>query len=197
MAERTEQIFTQAGLSFTWVQSSFNGILAQLRANSGQDCAVGWAKNAERMAFARFSEPFYRDKPIVGLMRSNMDLAPGITLKSLLSRPGIKLLYKENFYLGPYVDEIIHNMDPNNIMTATYEISAFVRMIAEQRADIYLFNSEEATYYQENGTFRDRDVKIYDFPDSPRNNYRYFLCSLQTPPETMDRLNRAIHSTHD
>ena len=59
------------------------------------DCAVGWFKNSEREAFAKFSKPIYQDEPQVVLTAiENHKIKSTDTVESVLANHDLNLLVK-------------------------------------------------------------------------------------------------------
>lgn len=187
-----EQAFSKAGVPLVWQQTPINRILATLKNNDGRDCAAGWYKSSEREAFARFSLPIYRDRGIVVLARADF---PGPALTSaheLLSRPQTRLLLKQGFVHGRYLDPLIDKMPQAQVQRVSDEMSSMVRMVRVGVADIMIMTEEEVEVYANPATAAGDGTRVLHLSDVPPREYRYLACSRQVPQQVMDKLNAAI-----
>lgn len=95
-----------------------------LRDNKGCDCVVGWFKNPEREAFVKYSHAIYQDKPQTALARAdNRKLQNDMTLDDLLSPPELKLLIKDSYSYGAFLDDKIVRHHPAVIMDVQRHIA--------------------------------------------------------------------------
>ncbi|WP_199155855.1 hypothetical protein, partial [Chromobacterium sp. ASV23] len=117
MVTPTELAFKSIDISIEWVLVPANRVLENIKRNNEEICTPGWYKTPEREEYARFSLPIYKDKPLVGLARSDFNFKPGISAKELLSSPGIKLLVKQNFSQGAYMDALIAKMPRDQVIS--------------------------------------------------------------------------------
>jgi ABC-type amino acid transport substrate-binding protein len=188
----TTQVFEKAGIPITWKLMPANRILATLKANIGDDCAPGWYKTTEREQFARYSLPIYNDKPLVVIVRADYPVKPGMTAREFFLRPQVKLLTKQSFVHGAYLDQIIAEMPPANVVRVPDDISSIVRMLQYGIADFATATQEEAEYYVTDAGYPMNEFRIVTFPDVPAIEKRYILCSKRVPETVMDKLNAAI-----
>jgi polar amino acid transport system substrate-binding protein len=192
VADPTIKILKMADVAFTWQLTPANRILSMLKNNVGMDCSPGWYKNPDRASYAQFSLPIYKDKPLVGLSRANFAVQEGITAKELLSRPGTRLLAKQNFSQGAYMDELIAKMPTAQVQRVAAEVATMVKMVQIDRADLILTTQEEtATFIHQSG-LDVKDFRVLKFPDVPAVENRYLLCSKTVPPHVITRMNKAI-----
>ncbi|MDR7306078.1 hypothetical protein [Rhodoferax saidenbachensis] len=63
-------------------------------------------QNPQRQEYAQFSEPIYRDKPLVGLGNADLPVKQDITAKELFARPQTRLLVKQNFSQGACMNKL-------------------------------------------------------------------------------------------
>jgi polar amino acid transport system substrate-binding protein len=63
----TEAAFKKIGIPIKWELVPVNRILNNLKRNDSALCTPGWYKKPDRLEYAQFSIPIYRDKPLVGL----------------------------------------------------------------------------------------------------------------------------------
>ena len=192
IATLTETVFKAAGITYKWELTPVNRILANLKNNNGLECTSGWYKTAERETFAQFSLPIYHDQPLQGLSRADFAAAEGITAKELFLRPDLRLLLKQNFSQGAYMDALIANIPPQQVQRVTVEVPTMVKMVKADRADLIITTEEETDYFIKQSGFENKDFRILKFSDVPATEQRYILCDQKTPREVMNRLNQAI-----
>jgi len=194
-AEPAAQAFANAGIPFVWELRSANAIVYALKRNTDPVCTPGWYKNADRMAFAQFTAPIYRDKPLVGLVNASYPFKPGITAKEFFAQTDYRLLIKQSFRWGAYLDEIVAKVPAKQIISSAEEVSTIVKLIHLHRADIFIITQEEVETYVNQAQLQMADFKVIKFPDVPAVEMRYILCSKQVPASTIQALNAAIAKT--
>ena len=194
IAASTESIFKRAGITFHWELTPVNRILAYLKTNAGFDCSPGWYKNTERETYAQFSLPVYQDMPLQGLSRANFLAPEGITAKELFLRPDVRLLLKQNFSQGSYMDLLIQHIPEQQVQRIAAEVPILVKMVHADRADLIITTAEETDYFINQSGYKKQDFIILKFPDVPGTEKRYILCSQRVPIEIMNRLNQSIKS---
>jgi hypothetical protein len=187
-----EQSFIKAGIPLVWRQTPVNRIMATLKANDGLDCAAGFYKSPEREAIARFSLPFYHDKGLVALSRPDFVAPSTTTAHELLARQQTRLVVKQGFVYGRYLDPLIEKMSPAQVQHVSDEIDSIVRMVGVGAADIVFVTEEEAEIYLNPVAAVSRNVRLLHLSDVPAQEYRYIACSKQVPQQVMDKLNAAI-----
>ncbi|WP_332852182.1 substrate-binding periplasmic protein [Duganella sp. S19_KUP01_CR8] len=192
IVEKTSSIFNQAGISYAWKVTPANRILALIKTAPGYHCTPGWYKNAERMQYARFSAPIYIDKPLVGLSRADFSAGEGITARDLFRRPALRLLLKQNFSQGAYMDKLIGQMPDANIQRVSAEVPVMVKMIRLGRADLIVTTQEETEAFVASAGYRMDEFRVLKFPDVPAEEKRYILCGNNVPMELMRQLDEAI-----
>jgi uncharacterized protein (TIGR02285 family) len=183
--------FATAGIAFMWAKTPTNRQLASNKQNKAMDCAVGWFKNPEREQFAQFTKAIYRDKPAVALANKEFRVRQYATLERVLATRGLRVLLKENFSYGPFIDSSIARFSPHLTHT-TAENALMVEMIRKGRADLMFMAEEEADYLLANTGAGDGDFYLLKFSDMPAGEKRYIMCSKQVPEEIIERLNKAI-----
>ncbi|WP_161631539.1 substrate-binding periplasmic protein [Rhodoferax saidenbachensis] len=188
----TEQAFAKIGIPVKWQLVPANRILDTLKRDESPLCSPGWYKNPERMEYAQFSEPIYRDKPLVGLGNADFPVKQGITAKELFARPETRLLIKQNFSQGAYMDKIIAGMPTAQVQAVPVDVTNLVQMIHARRADLIVTTQEEVEIYVEQAALKLKDFRVLVFPDVPAVEKRYILCSKSVPASLMAKLNKAI-----
>lgn len=189
---RTVEIFNKAKIDYSWHVTPANRILAVLKSDTGLDCTSGWYKLSEREKYARFSEAIYRDKPLVGLSRADFRVSENITAQKLFHLPNIRLLLKENFSQGAYMDRLLSDVPKQRMQRVTAEVPTMVKMLKANRADLIITTEEESKVFISNAGYTEKEIRILRFPDVPAVENRYILCSKSVPDSTMKRLNQAI-----
>lgn len=183
--------FKAAGIPFKWAKLPTNRQLALIRNGEGANCAVGWFMNAEREQYAKFTKPIYRDKPTVILAHDGFAYREGSTFPQVLAMADLRVLVKDKFSYGPYIDGLLASLKPIIVSTAN-ENAQMVQMIQAHRADLMFLAEEEAAYLVEQAGFNLRDFRLIRFPDMPAGERRYIMCSKHVPDEVISKLNRAI-----
>lgn len=183
--------FRNAGIPVIWKKLPTNRQLAELKENVGRQCAIGWFKNPEREQYLKFTRAIYRDQPTVLVAHRKFSARPNETLYSMLSRPEVRVLIKDKFSYGQYVDHLLATLKPDTVVTTNENIQ-MIQMIAAGRADFMFAAEEEARYLIELSGFRAGDFRMVRPPDMPPGERRYIICSRQVEDEVISRLNAAI-----
>lgn len=183
--------FKAAGVPVMWAKVPTNRQLLNIRKDAAMECAVGWFKNPEREQFAKFTKPIYRDLPTVALASREFKLREGLRLEDVLAIKGLRVLAKDNYSYGPYIDGLLAKHRPTLVYT-TSENSAMVEMVRFNRADFMFVAEEEANYLAEEAGFSAREFHLIRFADMPKGERRYIMCSKQVPDEVIARLNKVI-----
>lgn len=194
-AETASKVFTAAGIPFNWEVRSANAILDALKRDTAPVCTPGWYLSAERATYARFTVPIYRDKAVVGLANKAFQYKEGTTAKDLLARPDVRLMVKQHFVNGAYLDDIIAKMPITQVITVSGEVSEIVRLIYLKRSDLFIMTQEEVELYVNKAELNITDFNVLKFPDIPSVEMRYILCSKQVSPDIIEALNAAIVKT--
>ena len=193
IATPAEKAFKQASIPFRWKKMPFKRQLATIKHNKKKACGIGWFKNPEREAFARFTDSIYQDKPAVIISKKGNDaLKKHGNLKVLFEDKQVKLLVKDGFSYGVYVDELIKKYDPKIVSVVTSTNVQMLQMILSGRADYFFISKEEAEHIIVSAGYEMSQFQLQHFDDMPAGNHRYIACSQQVSPETVDLLNRAL-----
>ena len=185
--------FKKAGIPFQWKKMPFKRQLVTIKHNKKKACGIGWFKNPEREEFARFTNEIYQDKPAITISKKgNQALRRHQDLKTLLQDKQIRLLVKDGFSYGAYIDGLIKKYDPEVVVVATSTNIQMLQMIMAGRADYYFTSEEEAEHMIINAGYEVSLFQLQHYSDMPAGNRRYITCSQQVTPETIDLLNRAL-----
>jgi polar amino acid transport system substrate-binding protein len=183
--------FKLAGIPVAWKKVPTNRQLAELREGSSKSCAIGWFKNPEREQYFKFTKAIYRDRPTVLIANGQFPVQPGETLQGMLARKDARVLVKDKFSYGAYIDGLLATEKPQTVVTTNENIQ-MLEMIRLRRADFMFAAEEEARYLIEQSGFNTRDFRVIRLPDVPPGEKRYIICSKLVDDETIARLNAAI-----
>ena len=195
VAQPTEEVFRKAGLPFVWKRVPVNRVLERLKHGEGRFAAPGWYKTPEREAFATFTAPIYVDQPLVGLARAGLAVPKGIKARDLFARPETRLLVRESFSQGAYMDGLIARMPRAQVQTVAVEVPLMVQMVKANRADLLITTQEEVEVHVAQAGASMQDFEVLHFPDVPAVEQRYILLGRQVPAEVVRRLDEAIRTT--
>lgn len=131
------QAFKIAGIPVIWVRVPTNRQLSLIKHDSEKACALGWFRKPDREQYAKFTVPIYRDKPTVALSGARFTVPAGTTLAEVLARKGVRVLVKDLYSYGPYIDDLLKTLRPDVIRT-TSENHQMVQMIQAGRADFHV-----------------------------------------------------------
>lgn len=187
--------FKAAGIPFTWSKLPTNRQLALVKGDAGMHCAIGWFRKPEREEFARFTKAIYQDRPTVALTNAQFiaqfNVRDGSTLTDVLGMKGVRVLVKDQFSYGAYIDGLLASVRPNSIGT-TAENVQMVRMIQINRADLMFVAEEEANYFIAQAGRGLNEVRVLRFADMPKGEKRHIMCSRSVPEDIIVRVNKAI-----
>jgi uncharacterized protein (TIGR02285 family) len=188
--------FKQAGIPFQWKKMPFKRQLVTIKHNKKRACGIGWFKKPEREVFARFTDSIYQDKPAVTISKKgNHALEQHRDLISLFEDKKVKLLVKDGFSYGAYVDELINNYDPVTVSVVTSTNVQMLQMILSGRADYFFISEEEADHIILSAGYEMSQFQLQHFADMPAGNHRYIACSQQVSAEIVGLLNSALTRT--
>lgn len=185
--------FKNARIPFQWKNMPFKRQLVTIKHNKERACGIGWFKTPEREVFARFTEAIYQDKPAISISRKgNSVLERHKEVKTLLKDRQVKLLVKDSFSYGPYIDGLIKNYNPEVVVVASSTNIQMLQMILSGRADYFFVAEEEAEHIIRTAGYGVSQFQLQHYSDMPAGNRRYITCSQQVSTEIIDLLNRAL-----
>lgn len=188
-ASRAAKAIKDAGFTVKWKLVPTNRQLVELKQNESEFCGVGWFKNTERETFAKFTKAIYQDKPTVGIVRSDSGIQNGVKLSDLLKEKKIKLLVKDGFSYGPYIDELLKSFVANKQSTTT-ENADLIKMVSSSRADMLFASQEEADLLIQESKLS--NLKFIIFADVLEGEKRYLICSKKMPDKIIEKINKKI-----
>jgi polar amino acid transport system substrate-binding protein len=192
IADRVNWVFRDAGINFIWRKAPARRQLEMIRNNEQRACAVGWYKTPEREAFGKFTLPIYLDNPTMAIARADNDqIRSGDPLAQTLSNRRLRLLRKDGYSYGRFIDDAIKEYAPRDMVTTAENLS-MIKMIHTHRADYFFISKEEAEDLILCSGLPVKDFSVIGFSDMPCGNKRYLICSPKIEEMTLMQLNRAI-----
>lgn len=192
LVEPGTKIFSQAGITAVWKEVPANRVIQEIKYNEVPACAVGWYKTPEREAIAQFSQAMYRDQPLRAIMRASAGIEANVPTKVILENPRIRLLLKQGFSYGPYLDGLISRVDDRRIQRVAGDARNLLQMLRAERADAIFLSQEEVDYFGQRQPDFAAVFKVVTFKDAPASEYRYIMCDRLVSPALMKRINDAI-----
>ena len=184
--------FRSAGVAFSLMETPASRQLKLLEEGRGHDCAVGWFKNPQREAFAKFTKPIYRDQPQVALRLAGTEwLAHGEPLEAVLANKSKVLLVKQSYSYGQGLDALIEQYQPKRV-TTTDESRLMLKSLQLRLADYMFMAPEEVAPTIAAAGLERAQFKAVKLAGMPAGEHRYILCSKLVPDAVMERLNVAI-----
>ncbi len=183
-------VFAQAGIPVTVREMPPGRVVAMLKEGSSRACTVGWYKTTEREAFARFSEPLYRNQPTVVALRATLSVpeARSLFLADLLAVGWVWGL-REGFSYGAEYDQALAEYPAAKRFADTTHMA---ELLAKGRLDAMLVEPEElASILEANPALR-KAIQVVRLADSPLGGRRHIMCGLGVSPGEMARLDAAI-----
>jgi uncharacterized protein (TIGR02285 family) len=187
------EAFNGAEIGFEWKKMPFKRQLQTIKYNKKKACGIGWFKKPEREEFAIFSAPIYQDKPSITISKQgNTSVAKHKNAEDLLKEKNLKLLVKDGFSYGTYIDELIERHNPKRVVAVGSSNLQMLQMIMSGRADYFFVSEEEAEEIITSADYSLQDFQRQRYMDMPPGNKRYIACSQQITQEIVDRLNVEI-----
>lgn len=189
-ADPAAAAFSTAGVPVLWRLVPSNRQLEMIK-QGGQRCAVGWFKNAERERYAKFTRPLYRDLPLVAIVREEFVTQDPVSLDRLLAIPTLKVLLKDRYSYGDYVDRLLREAQAS-ISSTTAESITMLAMLSAHRADVVLLAAEEANYLMQPDAPQRVRLRILRLVDLPQGQLRHIMCSRDVSDDVIRRLDKGI-----
>jgi polar amino acid transport system substrate-binding protein len=190
-ASPAAQAFKAADVAFVWEVGSMSRQMHMLRENQGPHCMVGWFKTSERMTYAKFTKPIYRDGPIVALARREFSFGPGRTVAEALSLPGVRVLVRGKYSYGSYIDAALRRIQPALVASPLPNVQ-LIDLLMGNRADFMFASEEESINLLRRAANRANNLQVMRFSDVLPGVERHIACTRSVPDEIIGRLNRAI-----
>ena len=192
-ATPTENAFRHAGINFQWKKMPFKRQLQTIKYNKKIACGIGWFKKPEREAFALFTNVIYQDRPSITISKQGNEIvAKHDDVSGLLNDKSLKLLVKDDFSYGSYIDALIDRYAPERVVVGGSNNIQMLQMLLSGRADYFFVSEEEAEeLITSAGQQLDR-FQTQHYSDMPAGNKRYIACSQQVTEEKVELLNQAL-----
>lgn len=192
IADPVNLVFQRAGIPFRWRETPAKRQLNIISSNESKSCAAGWFKTKERVGYAQFSLPLYRDEPFVAVTRADTVLQNSSgTLEEVFHNNRHLLLVKAGYSYGSYIDNLLQKYAPWTLST-TVDNRGMLQMLLSNRADYTLMAEEEAIDLLFFSGVNKNQFSLVTFNDMPEGNERYIMCTKQVDNKIMNRLNAAI-----
>lgn len=176
---------TGAGIPFQWQLTPSQRQLVLIQSGRGLQCGVGWFRNPEREARGRFSGALYQDRPFAALVRLDAPTVSRRPVTQLLAQSAQRLLVKEGYSYGPFLDRLIDGM-PTEPVRVSVDPPQMARMLQAGRADWMIVAPEEADALLLPG------LRLVEFSDMPLGPSRHLYCSADVPVDWIERIDRAL-----
>ena len=187
--------FQKAGVPFELSETPFARQLHMLQTNTGMDCMIGMFKKPERLPFAKFTKPIFRDGTSVILTTPSLGprMAAMGSIEDLLGSPDLVFLVKLGYSYGVAMDALIEKKRPTTHKTTEGNLQ-MVKSIHLGMADYMVISPVEATKTIAAAGLAQSDFKQVRFKDMPAGEYRHIMCSKNVPDSTIAKLNAVIRS---
>lgn len=187
----------EAGIEIRWEPLPQPRLIEQARVNTPNYCAVGVYQTAERSGFAKFSHPFFLDKPlvVVALKAREAEIRKHASFAALAEDAGLKVGLLEGFSYGPRLDAIIAKMNGNVDRIAGTPMQNLSKLVLG-RVDYIVGSADETPRGYDGNDVPIKDLAVVSFPDMAPGAARHFMCSQAVDDGIVKRLNAAMQSLH-
>lgn len=192
MLRQSADIFASAGVKPQYHSLPAQRILDRIRSGD-RLCSIGWFSTEERQAYARFSLPIYRGRPVaVTMLRATAQrVRRHASLRELLADRSMSIGLIKGHSEGKIVDALLREIVPFSVSITGNE-GQRLRMLAMGRVDYILQSPEDIDALARAEGLEPSLFERLEMPDIPSGNLRYVICGSGVPPELMKRLDTAI-----
>lgn len=190
VADVANRALTSAGVFYQWSVLPTNRHLLLLRHSTECGCAVGWFDLPERQQFAQFSRPLFRDGKAVAVVRTEFAAPAELRLSAWLQQPSLRLLTKQHFSYGPYIDQLLTHSKAQRV-NSTEETAEMLEHVLLNHADAVFLALHEAQWQIANLQAEQR-LRLVHFSDAPPTQTRHLMCNLAVPASLMQRINARL-----
>ena len=185
----------KAGVEVTWQALPQKRLIEQVAQDTANYCAVGIYRTPEREAFAKFSAPFYRDKPfvVVATTAKEAEIKAHKGLMDLMADANQKLGAIDGFSYGREIDAQIKTMG-DKVDHAVVTPDKIVAKVAAGRDSYMLAAPEEFAIAVKQSGANATDLAQIAFSDIPQGAQRHFMCSKSVDDATIAKLSAGISS---
>jgi len=187
----------EAHVNVVWESLPQPRLIEEARANQANYCAVGVYQTPERSAFAKFSRPFFQDKPlvVVALKTHEAEIRKHASFAALAADANLRIGLLEGFSYGPRLDVILGKMNGNVDRIAGTPMQNLSKLMLG-RFDYTIGIAEETPRGVDGNNVMAKDVAIIEFPDMAPGAARHFMCSAAVDDAIIRRLDAAIRTLH-
>ncbi|WP_342131298.1 substrate-binding periplasmic protein [Hydrogenophaga sp. OTU3427] len=189
LATPLNQALQRAGVAHRWEIMPSQRHMLLVQTGDAPVCGVGWFRNPEREALGRFSRPIYRDLPMAGLVRAEVELADGASMAKTLEARRLTLLTKEGFSYGAQIDRWLQTLPVKRVSTGN-EPPQLVRMLLAQRAEWMIVAPEEGQLLM--AQHPPGSLRLVQFADVGPGLERHLYCNHSVPAELLRRVDEAL-----
>jgi len=189
LLDNTLAFLERARISYVVEEMPPGRVLATFLARDTDACAVGWFKTPDRMAFARFSAPISRDRPLAVAVGGAACPDRSTLAEFLAAKPHWGL--RNGFSYGPEADALLAAL-PEGRLHRLSDPTRMLPLLAKGRLDAVLIEPEEFSWRTGQDKTLAAAVRLCPLADAPAGNLRYVMCDMTVSPEVMARLDAAI-----
>lgn len=164
-------------------------VLSTFRDRDTVACAVGWFKTPDRAAFARFSVPISRDRPLAVAVGAAPCPDKATLADFLAAKPHWGL--RNAFSYGPQADALLAAL-PEGRLHRLSDPARMLPLLAKGRLDAVLIEPEEFSWRTGQDKALAAAVRLCPLADAPPGNLRHVMCDLSVSPDVLARLDAAI-----
>lgn len=194
LLKKADELFRSVGFEPTYTSMPARRILLEMR-GLNPACSIGWFKTPEREKYAKFSKPFYRNRPLQALfLRDNAMLFHGKdTLLELMMDNNLVLGKLNGYSFGPVVDHLVKEIEPKSQVVVGGH-PQLIRLLAEGRFSYILVAPEEIGTLIEKNHLSPEFFESKMLTDIPAGNLRHLMFSRGMTEDVVIQLNRVIES---
>ncbi len=187
----------EAGLHVVWESLPQPRLIEQVRTNQPDYCAVGVYRTPERNAFAKFTRPFFQDKPlvVVALKSREADIRKHASFAALTADANLKIGLLDGFSYGPKLDGVLAKMNGNVDRISGTSMQNLSKLVMG-RFDYTVGIADETPRGIDGNTVAAKDLAVIEFPDMAPGAARHFMCSVAVDDAIIRRLDAAIRTLH-
>jgi len=183
---------TLMDVAVKWSERPAKRQLKLIKANRSAICSPGWFKKPERVAFARFSNPVYRDRPQVVVVRSEDAGVFGFTnIRQLFAHPTLRRGGKQGYSYGAEIDRMLEELDPKTILTSKGS-AHLLKMLQKERFDYFLASPEEIEHLLAREKIDPASMTLLPMKGLSSGNERFLICSKAVDGSFINQFNAAL-----
>ncbi len=190
--EQATKVFDEAKISFVTKKSTANRTQSMLEQNRGNVCSTGWFKTEKRMAYAKFSKPFYQGNGTGALVRKNHEeVLFHQTFNSLLADENLTVGIRKGWSYGKFFDQLLQRYNTKKV-SHNQTNDGSIAMLMAGRFDYLLVSVDTAGFLMGTVPEGKNTLKLLSMEDSPEGELRYIMCAQNVSDKIIAKLNDAI-----